>query len=125
MTTSINEPHTKPNCANFSSGPCAKYPDWDISDLNLDSLGRSHRSNLGKERLNSVIEQTREILNIPADYKIGIVPASDTGAFEMALWSVLNNDIESSSSGLRTFPLHSILSKTIIPPFLINIIHRL
>ena len=93
MTTFINEPHIKPNCANFSSGPCAKYPDWDINDLNLDSLGRSHRSSLGKERLNSVIEQTREILNIPSDYKIGIVPASDTGAFEMALWSVLNDSV--------------------------------
>lgn len=93
MTTFINEPHIKPNCANFSSGPCAKYPDWDINDLNLDSLGRSHRSSLGKERLNSVIEQTREILNIPSDYKIGIVPASDTGAFEMGLWSVLNDSV--------------------------------
>jgi len=93
MTTFINEPHIKPNCANFSSGPCAKYPDWDINDLNLDSLGRSHRSSLGKERLNSVIEQTREILNIPSDYKIGIVPASDTGAFEMSLWSVLNDSV--------------------------------
>ena len=103
MTTSINEPHTKPNCANFSSGPCAKYPNWDISDLNLDSLGRSHRSNLGKERLNSVIEQTREILNIPADYKIGIVPASDTGAFEMSLWSVLNNDIGVDIYAWETF----------------------
>ena len=89
----IQKPYKKPNCANFSSGPCAKYPGWDISHLSLDSLGRSHRSTIGKDRLNMVIEQTRDILNIPADYKIGIVPASDTGAVEMVLWSVLNDTV--------------------------------
>ncbi len=84
-------PTVKPKYTNFSSGPCAKYPGWDISHLHLDSLGRSHRSSVAKNRLKQVIQYTRDILRIPADYKIGIVPASDTGAVEMALWSVLHD----------------------------------
>ena len=79
----------KPNCANFSSGPCAKFPGWTPQLLNNAVTGRSHRSSLGKKRLKKAIDLTREILGVPADYKIGIVPASDTGAVEMAMWSLL------------------------------------
>ena len=83
------KPATKPNCANFSSGPCAKFPGWTPQLLNSAVLGRSHRSSLGKKRLKKAIDLTREVLGVPADYKIGIVPASDTGAVEMAMWSLL------------------------------------
>lgn len=86
-------PTIKPKCPNFSSGPCAKYPDWHISHLDLDTVGRSHRSTIGKKKLQRVIDETRDILAIPDDYKIGIVPASDTGAMEMALWSVLHDTV--------------------------------
>lgn len=79
----------KPDCPNFSSGPCAKRPGWSLDQLATDALGRSHRSSIGKSRLKEVIDLHREILGIPDDYKIGIVPASDTGAFEMAMWSML------------------------------------
>ena len=83
------KPAAKPNCANFSSGPCAKFPGWTPQLLNNAVLGRSHRSSLGKKRLKKAIDLTREVLGVPADYKIGIVPASDTGAVEMAMWSLL------------------------------------
>jgi len=83
------KPATRPENPRFSSGPTAKRPGWDISNLNLDVLGRSHRSALGKERLKLAIDLTREILEVPEDYRIGIVPASDTGAVEMAMWSLL------------------------------------
>lgn len=83
------KPAKKPACPHFSSGPTAKRPGWDISNLNLDVLGRSHRSALGKERLKLAIDLTREVLEVPEDYLIGIVPASDTGAVEMAMWSLL------------------------------------
>ena len=73
----------------FSSGPCAKPPGWSPSKLPLGSLGRSHRSRLGKARLAHAIELTRHVLRVPASHRIGIVPASDTGAVEMALWSLL------------------------------------
>ena len=73
----------------FSSGPCAKPPTYDLSELAGAPLGRSHRAAVGKEKLLAAIEGTREILGIPADYKIGIVPASDTGAMEMAMWNLL------------------------------------
>ena len=86
MTT---KPDVWPKRPHFSSGPCAKRPGWSPKKLDLETLGRSHRSGLGKRKLKSVIELTREVLQIPPDYKIGIVPASDTGAFEMALWSML------------------------------------
>lgn len=85
----MTKPATRPNCANFSSGPCAKRPGWNLQALENAALGRSHRSKLGKAKLADVIERTRKILGIPADYRIGIVPASDTGAVEMAMWSLL------------------------------------
>ncbi len=85
----MTKPATRPNCANFSSGPCAKRPGWNLQALENAALGRSHRSKLGKAKLADVIERTRKILGIPADYRIGIVAASDTGAVEMALWSLL------------------------------------
>ncbi len=85
----MSKPATRPNCANFSSGPCAKRPGWTLEALKSAALGRSHRSKLGKAKLADVIERTRKVLGIPADYRIGIVPASDTGAVEMAMWSLL------------------------------------
>jgi phosphoserine aminotransferase len=85
----MQKPNIKPNCPNFSSGPCAKRPGWSLDQIATDSLGRSHRSSIGKARLKEVIELHRELLGVPDDYKIGIVPASDTGAFEMAMWSML------------------------------------
>ena len=87
MTTM--KPQAKPARAQFSSGPCAKIPGWTPDLLNNASLGRSHRSAEGKARLKQAITLTREVLEVPADYRIGIVPASDTGAVEMALWSLL------------------------------------
>ncbi len=83
------KPAARPDNPRFSSGPCAKRPGWSLQNLTNASLGRSHRSAEGKARLLGAIEKTREILGIPDDYRIGIVPASDTGAVEMALWSLL------------------------------------
>ncbi len=83
------KPESIPTNACFSSGPCAKRPGWDLDALKEAAVGRSHRSALGKAKLQEVIERTRSILAIPDDYRIGIVPASDTGAVEMALWSLL------------------------------------
>ena len=83
------KPALRPACANFSSGPCAKIPGWIPDKLKNAVTGRSHRSSLGKARLKKAIALTREVLEVPADYRIGIVPASDTGAVEMALWSLL------------------------------------
>jgi phosphoserine aminotransferase len=74
---------------NFSSGPCSKRPSWSIDALKSAPVGRSHRSALGKERIVKSINDTRKILNIPSDYLVGIMPASDTGAFECAMWSLL------------------------------------
>jgi phosphoserine aminotransferase len=79
----------RPARPEFSSGPCAKRPGWSPENLSSAVLGRSHRSKLGKARLQAAIDQTRQVLEVPADYLIGIVPASDTGAVEMALWSLL------------------------------------
>ena len=86
MTT---KPPGRPTRPHFSSGPCAKRPGWTPEALNQALIGRSHRSKPGKAKLEQAIERTRKILGIPADYRIGIVPASDTGAVEMALWSML------------------------------------
>lgn len=83
------QPGTRPNNPNFSSGPCAKRPGWTVDALSDALTGRSHRSGPGKKKLAEAIDRTRAILGVPDDYKIGIVPASDTGAVEMALWSVL------------------------------------
>jgi phosphoserine aminotransferase len=85
----IAQPVARPENPRFSSGPCAKPPVFDLNRLSDAPLGRSHRAAIGKAKLLSAIEQTREILGVPADYKIGIVPASDTGAFEMAMWNLL------------------------------------
>lgn len=82
-------PAIKPACANFSSGPCAKRPGWQLQNLSGAPLGRSHRAKAGKNKLKLAIDLTREILQVPAEYRIGIVPASDTGAVEMAMWSLL------------------------------------
>jgi phosphoserine aminotransferase len=83
------KPDARPARPYFSSGPCAKPPGWSPSKLALGCLGRSHRSKLGKARLAHAIELTRHVLRVPASHRIGIVPASDTGAVEMALWSLL------------------------------------
>ena len=85
-----NKPSIKPQNPCFSSGPCAKRPGWSLSALDKFSLpGRSHRSSEGKKQLKELIKKHRELLLIPDDYRIGIVPASDTGAFELAMWSML------------------------------------
>ena len=82
-------PALRPAVPHFSSGPCAKRPGWSLQALTDAVLGRSHRSKIGKAKLKRAIDLTREVLEVPADYRIGIVPASDTGAVEMALWSLL------------------------------------
>ena len=87
--TSILKPGAKPANPHFSSGPCAKRPGWTVEALNDALVGRSHRSKPGKAKLVEAINLTREILGVPSDYRIGIVPASDTGAVEMAMWSLL------------------------------------
>src|SRR5579872_3011073 len=84
-----NRPAVRPARPFFSSGPCAKRPGWTTEALQHAVLGRSHRSKPGKARLQEAIQRTREILRVPADYRIGIVAGSDTGAVEMALWSLL------------------------------------
>jgi len=86
---SMTPPAVRPANANFSSGPCAKRPGYSLENLKDAPLGRSHRAKVGKAKLKGAIDLTREILGVPADYLIGIVPASDTGAVEMALWSLL------------------------------------
>src|SRR6187401_3619457 len=83
------KPGVRPATPHFSSGPCAKRPGWNLQALKDAVLGRSHRSKPGKAKLKRAIDLTREILEVPADYRIGIVPASDTGAVEIALWSLL------------------------------------
>ena len=85
----IKQPAARPENPRFSSGPCAKPPTFNVSKLADAPLGRSHRAPVGKARLKAAIDGTRQILGIPDDYRIGIVPASDTGAVEMAMWSLL------------------------------------
>jgi len=82
-------PTMRPARAHFSSGPCAKRPGWTAAGLATDSLGRSHRSKIGKARLKLAIDLTREVLGVPDTHRIGIVPGSDTGAYEMAMWTML------------------------------------
>lgn len=84
-------PSVRPRVPHFSSGPCAKRPGWSLQALSGAFVGRSHRSKPGKAKLKLAIDLTREVLQVPADYRIGIVPASDTGAVEMALWSLLGS----------------------------------
>lgn len=86
---SMTMPGTRPVNPRFSSGPCAKRPGWTLEGLADAALGRSHRSSIGKSKLKLAIDKTRAILGVPDDYRIGIVPASDTGAVEMAMWSLL------------------------------------
>ena len=83
------KPGVRPVTPHFSSGPCAKRPGWSLQALTDAALGRSHRAKIGKAKLKRAIDLTREILQVPADHRVGIVPASDTGAVEMALWSLL------------------------------------
>jgi phosphoserine aminotransferase len=83
------KPASRPIVPHFSSGPCAKRPGWNVQNLDDAALGRSHRAKIGKSKLKLAIELTREVLEVPEGYHIGIVPASDTGAVEMALWSLL------------------------------------
>lgn len=85
----LQAPAARPVNPRFSSGPCAKPPTWTLDALADAALGRSHRAAIGKGKLKAAIETTREVLGVPAAYKIGIVPASDTGAYEMAMWSLL------------------------------------
>ncbi len=85
----MTEPNTRPRAPFFSSGPCAKRPGWSPAALSDAALGRSHRAKIGKAKLKRAIDLTREVLQVPDDYRIGIVPASDTGAVEMAMWSLL------------------------------------
>ena len=87
--TELPRPDARPARPHFSSGPCAKPPGWDTARLATASLGRSHRSKIGKARLQHAIALTREILGVPDTHRIGIVPASDTGAYEMAMWTML------------------------------------
>jgi phosphoserine aminotransferase len=89
LNVTTTKPDVRPARPFFSSGPCAKPPGWGPEHLALGSLGRSHRSRLGKARLGHAIELTRRVLRVPTSHRIGIVPASDTGAVEMALWSML------------------------------------
>ncbi len=85
------QPRVRPADPRFSSGPCKKYPGWDITHLNTEFLGRSHRAKLPKQRLSDAIDISHRLLGLPADWKLGIVPGSDTGAFEMAMWSLLGS----------------------------------
>ncbi|MDB5547584.1 MAG: phosphoserine aminotransferase [Tardiphaga sp.] len=85
----VAKPASRPNVPHFSSGPCAKRPGWTPENLKDAALGRSHRAKIGKAKLKLAIDLTRDVLKVPADYLIGIVPASDTGAVEMAMWSLL------------------------------------
>ena len=87
----IKKPNKKTNRPLFSSGPCAKHPNWSITNLDISALGRSHRAKKPKELIELSINLTSEILEVPADYKVAIVPASDTGAFELAMWNVLGH----------------------------------
>ena len=89
MSDTISKPDTRPDNPCFSSGPCAKRPGWSPAVLDDALTGRSHRSAPGKAKLKSVIDRSRAVLGIPEEYRVGIVPASDTGAVEMALWSLL------------------------------------
>ncbi|MCK5556397.1 MAG: phosphoserine aminotransferase, partial [Alphaproteobacteria bacterium] len=87
--TTIQRPTIKPNNPCFSSGPCAKRPGWSLDSLKGALLGRSHRAPVSVAKIQQLIEKSKSILGIPKDYRLALVPASDTGAFEMAMWSLL------------------------------------
>ncbi|ALH81714.1 phosphoserine aminotransferase [Sphingopyxis macrogoltabida] len=89
MMSEVTTPQVRPTRPYFSSGPCAKPPGWDASKIAVESLGRSHRAKIGKTRLAYCIDLMREMLQLPDTHRIGIVPGSDTGAFEMAMWTML------------------------------------
>ena len=89
MMTDVPKPELRPARPHFSSGPCAKPPGWSPEKLNTESLGRSHRAKIGKTRLQLCIDLMRDVLRLPDTHRIGIVPGSDTGAFEMAMWTML------------------------------------
>jgi phosphoserine aminotransferase len=99
----LHEPTLKPDRPFFSSGPTAKFPGWSLQNLKTDSLGRSHRSALGKARLKYAIDLSRELLGIPDDYLIGIMPASDTGAIEAAMWAMLDPNRPVSVAAWESF----------------------
>jgi phosphoserine aminotransferase len=83
------QPNVKPRNPNFSSGPCSKRPGYSLDKLDVSTLGRSHRSTIGKAALQRACEDTAELLGLPEGYRVGVVPGSDTGAVEMAMWSLL------------------------------------
>ena len=85
----MKQPNTRPKRPEFSSGPCAKRPGWSVDVLSGALLGQSHRSSIGKAKLKAVIDESHTLLGLPQDYVVAVVPASDTGAFELALWSLL------------------------------------
>jgi phosphoserine aminotransferase len=87
----FTKPSKRPNNPNFSSGPCSKRPGYSVDLLDVSTLGRSHRAPIGKSPLKQACEQTARLLNLPSDYRVGIVPASDTGAVELAMWSLLGS----------------------------------
>lgn len=89
VTGFVDKPRVRPDDARFSSGPCRKHPGWNLTSLNTEHLGRSHRATQPKASLKSAIDRSAALLDLPKDWKLGIVPASDTGAFEMAMWSLL------------------------------------
>ena len=103
--TDLLKPGAKPERPYFSSGPCAKPPGWHADGLASASLGRSHRSKIGKSRIVHAMDVTRNILKLPDTHRIGIVPASDTGAVEMAMWSLLGSrPVENPVSDRRAHP---------------------
>ena len=85
----MTKPTARPQNPRFSSGPCTKRPGWSLDALRDASLGRSHRSKPGKAKIEELLALSRDLLNLPKDYRIGIVPGSDSGAFEMAMWSMI------------------------------------